>query len=217
MPSKARINARDRMLPEIDRIIEAHHTLRKGRRGRDDQKSILRSAILMLCGTWELYCESVVLEAAIKIARHLEKPIKLPEEVKLQLKQAVHDVTMVKSDPMRLAGEGWRIEYLKIVRQKCSALNTPKSENLDKLFRQCLGLKDISLAWPVSPDEVNKFIRLRGEIAHRGSDSRAVSREDAKHFRSVISKAISATDDAIYDYLKDPAYIGRAPWQKTSK
>lgn len=217
MPSKARINARDRMLPEIERIILAHRTLRKGKKGRDDQKSILRSAVLMLCGTWELYCERVVLEAAFKIARCISDHSGLPEAIEMQLKQEVHHEIWQKSDPMRLAGSGWRIEYVKIVNRKCRKLNTPKSANLDDLFKQCLGLKNISKTWGEPSSEIDQFVSLRGEIAHRGSDSAGVSRDEASHYKHLISKVISATDDAIYDHLKKTDLLGKAPWQKTGK
>jgi len=67
MLSKARIKARDRMLPEIGKLLDAHTELRKGKRGPDNHNSILRSSLLMLCATWELYCENLAFEAAMKL------------------------------------------------------------------------------------------------------------------------------------------------------
>ena len=217
MPSKARINARNRMIPEVERIIDAHKELRKGRNGPDDQKSLLRSSILLLCGAWELYCESVTMEASKKLARYLDSPQKLPVSVQKQLVQSVHHENVHKSAPLKLAGEGWRKEYLKIVKFKCQGLHTPKSEKLNKLFLDCLGLKNLSSHWPGEDGEIDRFVSLRGEIAHRGSEATSVSRDEATHYRALISKAISNTDDAVYDFLKQSDVIGRAPWQKTGK
>lgn len=217
MPSRSRIVARDKMLPEVEMLMDAHSTLRKGKKGPDNHNSVLRSSIVMLCATWELYCESVVAEVAFKILKKIEKVDVLPEAIKKQLIQAVYHENVWKSDPLKLAGTGWKLVHIEIVRMKCRELNTPKSENLDDLFKQCLGFKDISKCWSYGSGEIDKLVRLRGSIAHRGSDAEKVSRETAAHFKSVISKSISETDDALYDYLKLPHFLNAAPWQKTAK
>lgn len=217
MPSSARRNARDRMLPEIGRIIEAHHKLRKGKRGRDEHKSILRSSVMMLCATWELYCENLAMEATIKLARGISNVHALPKAVQLQIVQYVHHEQAVKSGALRLSGDGWRAIYARVVKHSISSFNSPKSGNLDKLFIQAIGLRKISESWSHSAHEIDGFVRMRGEIAHRGSEAKAIGREEAAHFKAMISKTISETDNAVYDHLKNTALLGKAPWQKTAK
>ncbi|WP_296641999.1 HEPN domain-containing protein [Roseinatronobacter sp.] len=205
------------MIPEISHIIETHRLIRQGKRGPDNHKSILRGSVLLLCAAWEIYCERVVLESALKISKSAKRYSDLPEAAITQLKIAVHNENVFKSEPLRLAGNGWRIEYVKVVRDKCQALNTPKSANLDLLFKQCIGLKDLSKSWNYGKDEIDSFVRIRGEIAHRGSDSLALNRDDVSHFKAVVQKSISDTDDLLYDYLKGLPFYKKAPWQKTSK
>ena len=217
MPSQARIVARDNMLPEVGRIVEAHTELRKGCRGRDTHISILRGSILLLCATWEVYCESVLEEAVNKILKMKSDPYDLPKDMQSQLIAAVHDPVMIKSQPLKLAGIGWRAVYEQEVSNACARFNTPKSDRLNDLFKKWLGMKVISDCWSCGSQAIDEFVSLRGEIAHRGGDAQRVSRDDVTRLKAMITRSILETDDAIYKYLKSPDLLGVAPWQKTTK
>jgi hypothetical protein len=217
VPSRAKAYARDKMLPEVSRIIEGHSRLRKGKTGPDPDKSILRASVLMLCATWELYCESLLTESVEKILNHCTDPFALPGDMQAQLRAAVHDENVVKSTPLRLAGVGWRKVYTDSVESACGRFNTPKSENLNDLFKKWIGLKMISDCWTCGKSEIDDFVSLRGEIAHRGSDSKAVTKDECNHYRVVIEKCIRECDDKMYEYLRDSKRLDAAPWQKTSK
>ncbi|WP_167648299.1 HEPN domain-containing protein [Mameliella alba] len=205
------------MIPEVDRLIASHKEIRNGKKGPDPHNAILKSSIIFLCATWELYCESVLIESVKKIVESNTAPDNLPDALKVQLRLAVHDENVFKSTPLKLAGSGWKGVLVDCVKGSCDRFNTPKPKPLDELFKKCIGLKNVSAHWTHGAEEVDKFVRLRGEIAHRGTDSRNVSRATATHYKSVISKAIRDTDDTIYDYLKKPNLLGKAPWQKTKK
>lgn len=205
------------MLPEVERLVASHKELRKGKKGPDPHNAILKSSVLLLCAIWELYCEAVLEEAVEKLLNSKENVTELPEAIKTQLIQAVYDKNVWKSDPLKLAGFGWRDVHMKIVGDKCAAFNTPKPTPLDDLFKKMLGLKEISKSWSTSNGEIEGFVTLRGEIAHRGTDASSVSREKATHYKAMISKTITETDDAVYDFLKLAENCGKAPWQKTSK
>lgn len=71
--------------------------------------------------------------------------------------------------------------------------------------------------WAKESSEVDAFVELRGEIAHRGSDARSVSRTEAIHFKSLIAQVIVDMDSGLYEYLKQPSLLGGAPWQRTHK
>ncbi|MBF9051293.1 hypothetical protein GTA62_08315 [Roseobacter sp. HKCCD9010] len=205
------------MIPEVGLLIASHTELRRGKKGRDPHNSILKSSVMMLCAIWELYCESVLEEAVAKLLEAKSDPQTLPDAIKGQIKQAVYHENVWKSDPLSLAGFGWRDVHLRIVKERCASFNTPKPKQLDDLFKKMLGLKELSKSWTVQPSEIENFVKLRGEIAHRGTDAANVPRDDAIHYKVMISKTISETDDAIYDFLRAEENTGRAPWQKTSK
>ena len=104
MPSRARIRARDQMLPQIDLLLEAHKELRKGKKGPDNHNSIVRSAIVLLCAAWKIYCEAVTREAKLKLLRAVDDVGKLPESVQKQLVQAVHHENVWKFRSLKV---GW--------------------------------------------------------------------------------------------------------------
>lgn len=216
MPSRARMAARDKMLPEVARLIASHGELRRGKSGPDPHNAILKSSILMLCAIWELYCETVLEEAVRKLLESKNDATELPEAIKKQLVQEVHNENVWKSEPLKLTGLGWREVHLNVVKSRCAAFNTPKPDQLDDLFKKMLGLKDISKNWSICRSEVETFVTLRGEIAHRGTDANNVTRDRATHWKSVISRTITETDNAIYDFLKKSENLNKAPWQKTS-
>src|SRR5205085_133520 len=81
-----------------------------------------------------------------------------------------------------LADDGWKA----VVRTRLSDLtaernwnmNTPKAEKVDQLFADAIGLSSISNAWKwpsMAPDRARKkldrFVALRGAIAHRGKSA----------------------------------------------
>lgn len=147
MPSKARTLAKDKMLPEVRRLLESHAELRKGSKGPDPHNTVLKSAVVFLCATWEYYCENVALEAVKKIAGSDIKPADLPDAIKWQLKLSVYDADLNKSNPLNLAGDGWKEVLVGVGEKYCEALNTPKSKPIDKLFQKCIGLKKVSERW----------------------------------------------------------------------
>jgi hypothetical protein len=216
MPSQARIKARDKMLPAIDRLVESYAELRTGRRGPDPHNAILQAGVVMICATWELYCESVLVEAANKLVQKVNDPTRLPEAVKRRLKLAVHDKEVDKSDPLALAADGWKLKLLETVGAESRTLNTPKSERIEALFRVNLGLRNLPNSWTHSAAEIDDFVTLRGDIAHNGTDASNVSQTQIRHIKSLVSKTITDTDDAVYEYLKRPDITGAAPWQRTN-
>ena len=89
------------MLPEVSRIIDGHTRRRKGQKGPDPDKSILRASVLMLCATWELYCESLLMESVDKLLQRFSDPSDLPQDMQGQLKAAVHNVGHVVKAQLR--------------------------------------------------------------------------------------------------------------------
>ena len=203
------------MLPEIKRLLDSHAELRKGSKGPDPHNTILKSSVVFLCAAWEYYCENLALEAAKKIADATFDPMDLPDAIRWQLNLSVHHAEVGKANSIKLAGNGWKEVYVDLVCQFCDQLNTPKAKPLNELFKKCLGIRDISGNWTVGHGDIDKFVTLRGDIAHKGSDADRVNREQAAHFLTIVGKTISDTDDAVYDYLRSSKMLGKAPWRRS--
>jgi hypothetical protein len=216
MPSRARIIARDKMLPEVGRIIEGHATLRRGNPGPDPHNAILKSGMIFLCAVWEIYCEDVLIESVKKVLEHFDDPRKLPQAVQMQMVIATHHEKFAMSRAMELAGNGWKDVHLEATRNAVRSLNTPSPAKIDKLFKVHLGTKP-SDSWTHNSSDIDEFIRVRGEIAHRGTDAKRITRSELKRDKDMISKLIKDTDEHLYDFLRGQKMLGRVPWQKTSR
>src|SRR3546814_9503786 len=68
-----------------------------------------------------------------------------------------------------------------------SGLNTPKSGNLDPIFKRFLGVPSISSNWPTDAQAVNDFVSVRGDIAHRGRDASYVKINKLSDYKALVS------------------------------
>jgi len=217
MPSKARIQFRDKALPAVERLVDSHTALRKGAKGPDPHNTVLQASVFILCAAWERYVEDVLIESLEKLLKCRISPKEFPDSVQIQIKQAVHHENLHHADILKLAGDGWKDVHRESAQERIEKFNTPKPENIDKLFFQQLGLKDLSAKWSTDPAEIKAFVVTRGDIAHNGIDAEKVSKDDTIHFKTILARTVKETDEAIYEFLKAPEQTGKAPWQKTAK
>jgi hypothetical protein len=146
---------------------------------------------------------------------HLVEHVTDPHELPGSLRRRVADE--LKKDPhhespWKLAGNGWRtlltdrLEQLQEVRNR--GLNTPRSQNIDELFADALGLPDISVAWywaGISAEQarakLDRFIELRGDIAHRGGT--IVHRTRVVEFLNHAKRLVGKTDASVDAFVHD--------------
>ena len=133
MPSAALQKFEANMLVDVDRIISSHGDLNHDGMGRRGLGHITRSGVLMLCAAWELYLEELALESARVFVDRVDSPDQLPLPVQKEIAKVVRD-SKHELKPLEMAGDGWVTIYQNQVGQLMSALNTPKSTNLDPLF-----------------------------------------------------------------------------------
>ena len=150
MPSKARISF-DKNLGDVERLLALHTMVEGQRQGRRYGLEVLnKSAITSITAFWEAYCENIAAEALEHIVKYAKSSDALPKELKKQLakelKGALHEL-----ETWKIADDGWR-KYLndrlsKLKELRNWDLNTPKSDQIDKLFLQAIGIPKISSAW----------------------------------------------------------------------
>ena len=201
------------MLVDVDRIIETHGNLNHDGRGRRGLGHITRGGVLMLCAAWELYVEEVILEGIQFVIANAVLPNDLPKDVQKELARAVkeskHDLK-----PLELAGEGWKSLYRNHANETLAGLNTPKSGNLDPLFKRFLGVPSISGNWTVGAQVINDFVGVRGDIAHRGRDARYVTINRLSEYKRVISSAAIDIDNFLSEFLRDSTLGIARPWNR---
>ena len=211
MPSAAR-KAFDSNMNDIEQLIDYYDTAEAI--FKDTKQDIpagadvvLRAAFVLLITYWEAYLEDVVSEALDHLVAHTRDPAELPKE----LKQAV--AKEIKTDqhelsPWKLAGEGWR-DILKarlpqMQEGRDRRFNTPKSAQTRDFIRAALGIADITCCWKVdakSPEVSSQWldrnVRIRGKIVHRGKLSKPVSVRVIKAVTDFTKTLVAKTDDNI--------------------
>ena len=169
MPSTSLSKFETKMLVEVDHLIQSHTKLNHTGYGRRGLGHITRSAVLMLCASWELYIEELVVESVKIIKDRITLPKYLPKSVQKELsnlvKNAKHELK-----PLELAGDGWESLYLNHANNLVGMLNTPKSAQINVLYNKLIGVPDLSEKWTLGEQFINDFVIAIVEIAHPGRD-----------------------------------------------
>jgi len=222
MPSKAR-KAFDKNASDIKKLLELHEKQGGSSRGRRYGLAVLnKSAIVLITSFWEAYCEDIAAEGLEHIVKHAKDASVLPKELKKQiakeLNEDVHDLSV-----WRLSDDGWR-EVLKsrldkLREERNRYLNTPKSTNIDDLFFKALGISKISQTWKWATKmnasrarvKLDKYVRLRGAIAHRGAALESVKKADVTDYFEFIKRLAAKTGGKVNSHVKD--LTGKPLWQ----
>ncbi len=206
MPSKARARF-DENSKDVTRLLEIHKDVAGDARGRKWGVEVLnKSGIILVCAFWEAYIEDVAtegLDALINIPDPSKLPLDLKKQIAKGIKSSPNDLS-----PWDLAGTNWKNSLssnLASAKQKLIGnWNTPKSHNVRDLFATGLGIPDVTASWTrkwLSADsakkKLDKFVVLRGEIAHRGKALAKVSKWEPYKFLKHAEELAGLTDDCV--------------------
>lgn len=207
MPSKS-YQLFHKNLMDIQRLLDNHKTLSGQERGKKALDHITRSGILLLVATWEVYIEELICESVGFLSKNIRDPNDLPVPVKKFLSDCIHN-SKNEIEPFKLAGRGWSEFYREQAGHVTNALNTPKIEKIDKLFKDLLGVNIISRNFGLRT--LNLIISTRGDIAHRVKLNKYVKPAILRGFMEDIRQYVLETDKAIYEHLTDLG--GKTPWK----
>lgn len=213
MPSVAR-KAFDENFTDIERLLELHTQEGGDAKGRRYRLEVLnKSAIVLITSFWEAYCEDIASEALQHLLDHAPSADALPEHLRKKLaaeiKKAPHELEVWK-----IAGDGWK-KYLsdrmqKLTEERNKKLNTPKSDQIDTLFEETIGLQGISSSWAISKrtnavaarKKLDDFVTLRGSIAHRGKHNESVKKKDVLDYAALVKALAAKSGGAVNRYVK---------------
>ena len=208
MPSKARQNFESYPLKDIDLLMETH---REWHTGKGKPYTVLtRSGIFLLCAAFELFCEEIIRESVFQIVKNKNHPNDLCDNIKKSLAAAA------KSDKnelavLRLSGDGWKDYYIERTNLDIQSLNTPSSKNIVDLFKKLTDIDVSSVFSPIDAD-LDKFIKKRGDIAHKGSRAGHVSMKDLEADYEFICGVVSNLDNYLIEPLLELS--GTRPWYR---
>ena len=212
MASKAR-KAFDENATDIVRLLEIHGDFGGEAPGRRYRLEVLnKSAVVLITSFWEAYCEDLAAEALEHIVTHAKSAASLSKEIK---KTIAKEISADKNQlaVWDLSDNGWRKvlrnRLVRLQQERNRRLNTPKSAYIDDLFLSALGVKGISRSWVwhrMTADQARKkldrFVALRGEIAHRGHASQSCKKPQVEDYFNFIKRVVSKTGGRVNSYVK---------------
>ena len=92
--------------------------------------------------------------------------------------------------------------------------NTPKFGPVAEVMKKWLNLDDLDREWRHSKVELNEFVTLRGEIAHRGADAQYVRITELVRLKGLVDDLVVDTDRRCCDHLKAISPNNRRPWNR---
>lgn len=210
--SKA-LTALDENLKDVEALLKLHEEKGGDGRGRRHGLEVLnKSGIVLITSCWEAFCEDIAEEGLEFIVTHATTADALPKEIKKilakELKADQNELAI-----WRIADDKWRaelrghLESLKEARNR--KLNSPKYQNIDDLFESAIGLTGVSGKWlwakkltaAKARQKLDRYVELRGEIAHRGKAKTSVKKLQVVDYLDFIRQAALKTADAVDDHV----------------
>lgn len=202
----------DQSCGDIDRLLEIHSDLGGSGKGRRHRLEVLNKSGIVLLTALEAYCEDIAAEGIAHLVEHgddwTKLPVELQKQVAAELKRESHELAV-----WQLAGDGWknvltdRLELWQEERNR--RLNTPKTEKVDEMFHRALGIESISSGWywkGVSREQaakkLDRYVTLRGAIAHRGAAAKSVKRTAVTDYYGHVKRLVGKTGDAVNTTVK---------------
>jgi len=220
MASQAR-QAFDRNVKDVDRLLEIHADVGGDAQGRRFGLEVLnKSAIVLITAIWEAYCEDLAAEALAHLVENVSSGTALPKELK---KRIATDIKANQNDLAMwdLADAGWKARakarLASLMEERNRRLNTPKSGQINELFAAAIGLPDVSSAWnwqkmsvAQATTKLDKFVELRGSIAHRGAGASGVKKAEVVDYLAHVKSLVKKTGGRVNTHVKKAT--GKTLW-----
>lgn len=206
---------------DIDQLWRIHEEVAGGGKGRKyDVEVINRSAIVFITACWESYVEDLAIESFDFMVAKTPNALSIPPKVQsFVAKKLIEDKNPTKI--WSLADSGWRSVLTNykpdVIERWIGNFNTPKCAQIDGLYEELLGIKNISNTWhwqkmtnSTAKSNLDKFISIRGNIAHRTTHNADVYKSWGVSYLKLIEGLIDCMESELSRNLKAITLID--PW-----
>lgn len=214
MPSNAYTEYK-KNLDDVHRLILLHRNLSGTDRGKRGLGHLTRGGLLLLCAAWERYIETVLIEGADFLCANLASFNDLPTCPRTTVKNYVNRNNNSWANA-QLSTNDWKNIYVAAIKEKIEKLNTPKYEKIQPIFNHYLDLPDIGACWTKGATIIDDFVSLRGDVAHRGRQSKYVRFGNLTKHESLIMQYVKETDNSLADHLYSLVTPNRRPWNRSA-
>ena len=179
-----------------------------------------RSAVIFITAAWESYVEDFAMEAFDHLLANATTASQIPAKVRTLATKSIWE----QKDPSRIwdiADAGWRtylVQHRETVRtQWLGSFNTPKTEQVNGLYRELLGIRKLSDAWSwkamsasAAGSKLDGYVTIRGDIAHRLKHAKPVHQHVSKKYQDHVERIVDCCEAHVGQYLVDT--VGSKPW-----
>ena len=180
-----------------------------------------RSAVVLLCASWEAYIEDVATESFKFMLRSSDDPKVFPAKVRvLASRHLLEDPDGRKI--WDLAGSGWKKvmegHSHSVINVVLRDFHAPKSGKIDTLFEHLLGLRKVSNSWrwrnmtvERARNKLDGFVEVRGDIAHRVRADRSIQLSWVRGRAEHLVGLVGTTEAALAKHVRKR--VGKRPWK----
>ncbi len=209
-------------LKDVDRLLDFHVKIAGGTRGRKYEVEVLnKGALVLLVACWEAFVEEVAGSAFEFLLNNATNHSVFPAKV-LSLASEPLRKAQDGREVWQLAGDGWKKVLIdhrdRTLSKSINGFNTPRAENIDRLYEHLLGITGISRNWRwrgITPEQatkkLNDIISTRGSIAHKVKHSGYVYKKDVEDARKFILRLAVITNNRTCNHLKK--LTKKKPWK----
>jgi hypothetical protein len=168
----------DFFLMDIDALLATHERETRGTRGRPSREHDIfkRAALVLLVTAWETFIEDTLGELFTDRLKDARTPNDIDSTFRAVAHSALDNAKLQPNDLIAWAGDGWKTQIRQRFDEEIAALNTPNSDNIQRLFRRYLN-DDVTKSWTWQRttrkdacQRLDALIRLRGELIHRSKE-----------------------------------------------
>ncbi len=211
-------------ITEVRNLMDIHVSYTGKKRGRRAASVdvLNKSCVVLLVACWEVFIEDLSIVAFDKMLKKTAEYDVFPNRV---LSRAVKELKESKNDMdvWQLAGSGWKdilINNKKTILEKyIGDFNNPNPNNVENLFEDLLGLKQISAHWgwrrmtpKKAKTKLKSLIRLRGDIAHKVKATKTVGKSFVLDSIDFVYYLAVETNNAVVEYVMKRLKIKEEPW-----
>jgi len=216
--AKNRFDANKRDIDELWRIHEEVAGVGAGRKHGVDVLN--RAAIVFVTACWESFIEDLAVEAFDFMLSNVPSADKIPSKVRDQATKPLFEQEDSR-EVWKLADNGWRALLSShrgsTLEKWLGHFHTPKTEQVDKLYEDLLGVKKLSSQWhwqgmsvASAAEKLDEYVTIRGNIAHRTAHDEAVHKNWGTDFLRHAERLVEKSEAAVNDHLM--RVCKKAPW-----
>jgi hypothetical protein len=208
--SRARVNFQGN-IDDVKNYFHMHQFAVRNRSFAQRMHVVNKAIYVLVASLWEAYCEDLATEASNALIENSPSWQSLPDALIRAVSKEIR-----AGDPdliaWSLAGDGWR-EYLRS-RLTESAVRrnfkfaSPRSDSVDKLFRESIGVVRISESWTADDlvstnfrNDLDQHVSVRNQIIHEYRRGLIVTKKDVKSFFRLVSSLVAKTEVAVDEVI----------------